>query len=514
MIMTPKEFNEQVAVQIPPADPDCEAVFRSSCIKTALLIYDNKKHECVCTRCGARWEIYDGEYARMHGLQDYCPECNELCIAVSAGRGRKRYEERHRVMTFASDGKNLWSVINDLIADFSEFDIPKLWINPIEIFKISADEQKHWRHYEGWWWSPERWEELKTMNTAPLPAAPYCESKVHAHVFNWNIAAIMQNSDLRYLADEDLMNKAEFFNVITYLSLQMKYPALELLRKGGFKTLANQRIHGRNYQRAINVRAKSIEKAVNLPKKWIKALRRIEVSDTMTSRELKNFQRLSEKNKQAVTESEKTWTAFTSLYNSWNVKEKLPIITKYTTIEKYIRYMAQQKNQDVGIFTDYIKDCEILGYDLRRKSILFPPNLLEAHEETMQSRKIVITKKKDELIANNAIDIEYQEFGFVAICATSQEALNKESAALNHCVRTYGDKVAEGETLIYFIRKKEDPETPFYTLEITPNEGRVVQCRGLKNCNPTSEVMKFRDGLEKEFRKIIKERRTQTCQRA
>lgn len=514
MIMTPEEFKEQIAVQIPPADPDCEDIFRSRYIKTALLIYDNKRHKCTCTRCGMEWDIYDGEYARMHGLQHYCPECNELCIAVSAGRGRKCYEELHRVMTFASDGKNLWSVTNDILVDFTEFGAPSLWISPVEVFKISADEQKHWRHYEGWWWSPERWEELQTMNTAPLPHAPYYESKYHTHVFNWNLKEIMLNSDLKYLIDKDLERKADFFNVITYLTVQMKYPVIELLRKGGFRTLAINRIHGNNYQNAINIRAKSIEKAVKLPKKWIKALKRIDASDVITSRELKSFQGLSEKNKQAATESEKAWRAFTSLTNSWKETEELQIITRHTTLDKYFRYMANQERQTADIYTDYIRDCEILGYDLSRKSILFPPNLLEAHEETMNARKIEMSEHKDRLIASKAIDIRYSDVGLIALCATSQEDLNNESAELKHCVRTYGDRVAEGRTMIYFIRKEEEPEKPYYTLEISPTDGHVIQCRGFKNHDPTPEVEQYRNGFEQEFKRYIKERSIQTCQTA
>ena len=514
MIMTPEEFKEQIAVQIPPADPDCEDIFRSRYIKTALLIYDNKRRKCTCTRCGMEQDIYDGEYARMHGLQHYCPECNELCIAVSAGRGRKCYEERHRVMTFASDGKNLWSVTNDILVDFTKFGIPSLWISPVEVFKISADEQKHWRHYEGWWWSPERWEELQTMNTAPLPHAPYYESKYHTHVFNWNLKEIMLNSDLKYLVDKDLERKVDFFNVITYLTVQMKYPVIELLRKGGFRTLAINRIHGNNYQNAINIRAKSIEKAVKLPKKWIKALKRIDASDVITSRELKSFQGLSEKNKQAATESEKAWYSFTSLTNSWKGTEELQIITRHTTLDKYFRYMANQERQAADIYTDYIRDCEILGYDLSRKSILFPPNLLEAHEETMNARKIEMSEHKDRLIASKAIDIRYSDVGLIALCATSQEDLNNESAELKHCARTYGDRVAEGRTMIYFIRKEEEPEKPYYTLEISPTDGHVIQCRGFKNHDPTPEVEQYRNGFEQEFKRYIKERSIQTCQRA
>ena len=71
--------------------------------------------------------------------------------------------------------------------------------------------------------------------------------------------------------------------------------------------------------------------------------------------------------------------------------------------------------------------------------------------------------------------------------------LEAEGKALSHCVRTYAERMAKGETTIVFVRKAEDPGTPFYTMEI--KDGQVVQLRGKHNCAPTPDVMKF----EKEF---------------
>ena len=42
--------------------------------------------------------------------------------------------------------------------------------------------------------------------------------------------------------------------------------------------------------------------------------------------------------------------------------------------------------------------------------------------------------------------------------------------------------------MIFFIRRKEEPEKPYYTLEW---HGKVVQCRGSHNCDMTPEVKAF-----------------------
>ena len=43
--------------------------------------------------------------------------------------------------------------------------------------------------------------------------------------------------------------------------------------------------------------------------------------------------------------------------------------------------------------------------------------------------------------------------------------------------------------MIFFIRKLEDPNTPFFTLEY--KNGIVAQNRGAKNCKRTKEVQEF-----------------------
>ena len=509
--MTTEEFRK-IAVQIPPSHPDTEWSFRQDCIRNRFLLYDGRKNKAVCTHCGYRWDIGPGEYSHMHGRKDICPECTAELICASAGKGRQYATEYHRVMTFASDGKNLWIVQNNVVVRFDDFDKAQIYRDMLEVFRISADSQQHWRrHYE--WWSTwqreparEYWDELKSFNPAPLPRAPYSESAWSQHIFTCDIDEIIANSDCRYLAGPDLHRALNWPRVTSWIANQMKYSALELLRKGGFGTLAERRLDGRdcngNYKSAMNIRAKSIEKALKLPGKWVKALRKTGISEKITSYQLKEFQMLSEDMKQVALDNFEVWSEFISEYRR---NDYIRRITKYTTLDKFFAYMTAQGKKDAHWYIDYIKNAERLGWDLRRKRILFPPDLQAAHDEAAKQYDAEKNAINDSLIASHAIDLDYTINNLIAVCARSQHDLNNESGALHHCVKTYGGDVAEGKTMIYFVRMADQADTPYYTLEISPRDGHVIQCRGMKNCSMTPEVKEFKDGFEKAFKKMLRE---------
>jgi len=56
-----------------------------------------------------------------------------------------------------------------------------------------------------------------------------------------------------------------------------------------------------------------------------------------------------------------------------------------------------------------------------------------------------------------------------------------EGILLNHCVRSYAEAIIKGKTNILFIRKNEELDKPFFTLEI--RDKKIRQCHGYNNCN-------------------------------
>ena len=107
--------------------------------------------------------------------------------------------------------------------------------------------------------------------------------------------------------------------------------------------------------------------------------------------------------------------------------------------------------------------------------------------------KLSKSKLIDEGIAAQAVkyqklekEVEYLKL----ILATSTEDLINEGEALHHCVgrMSYNEKMAKGKSLILFVRKKEDKETPFVTMEYDPNQKKILQLYGDKDSIPEESI--------------------------
>ena len=75
--------------------------------------------------------------------------------------------------------------------------------------------------------------------------------------------------------------------------------------------------------------------------------------------------------------------------------------------------------------------------------------------------------------------------------ARSQNDLNDEAEQLHHCVWSYAEKHADGDTAIFFIRHVNEPKKSYFTLEFDEETQRVRQNRGTGNCDRTEEVREF-----------------------
>lgn len=82
---------------------------------------------------------------------------------------------------------------------------------------------------------------------------------------------------------------------------------------------------------------------------------------------------------------------------------------------------------------------------------------------------------------------------FVAIIAKSPTDLITEGDALHHCVGrfNYDQKFVREESLIFFIRSKEYPNTPFVTVEYSPSSKAVLQCYGDHDSKPDDTVLHY-----------------------
>ncbi len=163
-----------------------------------------------------------------------------------------------------------------------------------------------------------------------------------------------------------------------------------------------------------------------------------------------------------------------------------------SNIDKAVHYVFSQK-RDLIFYRDYLTIAKDIGYDMKNNNVLYPKDLLKAHDDAVMN----YTKNKDKII-NEKFNkrymklkkFEFHKNHFVIFPVMDPIELVIESQVLKHCVRTYVDGVADGKTNIFFVRKDENIRKPFVTVEM--NEGVVIQARGYRNNieNPLEENVK------------------------
>ena len=181
-----------------------------------------------------------------------------------------------------------------------------------------------------------------------------------------------------------------------------------------------------------------------------------------------------------------------------------------------IRYLDKQKEKypttaphmELSHLRDYWEMCIKLKDDLKDHAIRWPQNLYSAHDQAAER----INERADGTLRDQfaqrteCLDPFTWADGEILIRpARSQAELRKEGKQLSHCVATYAERHASGKTAIFFIRKTESPDLPWFTLEWDEETNSVRQNRGKCNCAPPDEVKDFVAKWLEHNKKIKKE---------
>lgn len=179
------------------------------------------------------------------------------------------------------------------------------------------------------------------------------------------------------------------------------------------------------------------------------------------------------------------------------------------TINQLYKYAIKQNEilQDNNFFIDYkdyVKNLIDLDYKLD-KSYLFPKDFRKEKNRVIleyihkhscseeDKKKNLIIKKISELIkGNNQLSNWIQgEKGLQIYVPESVDDLRLEGKRLHNCIGTYCDRIANKNTLVFFVRKLSDPDKEYVAFEYN-SSGRVVQIRENRNANcENSNVINF-----------------------
>lgn len=197
------------------------------------------------------------------------------------------------------------------------------------------------------------------------------------------------------------------------------------------------------------------------------------------------------------------------------------MLKKRGDYEKFIKYIETNRIS-YRSYLDYIEACNYLNVDMDIDKNRYPHDFNVWHDirineyASAKAKADAITRK--EFIAKfKTISKKYESLqenckgSFLCIIAKSPNELVKEGNALNHCVgkRGYDKKFVDEETLIFFIRDKENPKVPLVTVEYSLSKKQVLQCYAYHNSAPSKEITDYvynewLPHANKQLKKILK----------
>lgn len=469
------------------------------CARHYYMFFSTKHGLATCTHCGTEFDLNEMQHLTHESgyqLETWCPKCNARVIPKDMRYGRKKLTDRGRVTWFRGYGPVTFIESDIFIIDY-KMPHPTVIISPDQQIRLSAKSQERYDWKEGWYCRGS-WEKVKSIGSKPVPSI-YGYSEYHEHLYLPE-DYIRPGTDLQYANlsverfesdwDDD---HCTIDRIIRYMSEFLKYPATEILEKSGFESIVLSRAN-RQRTRYMNMRAKDLRKILKMDGADVKKLRK----ENPTIGFLEEIHRIRKYAPWAQIEDVRE---LGDILNQYIEKRILDRIEASVDISKLLKKIMEYRGRTGSTFTlkdygDYLEAVLRLGVRLDKKT-LYPADFAEAHDRYIDEAE----RKKKTIDATNfsryQLEITGMEEPFIdgrlmiRPAARPQELL-KESQMLNHCVRTYIDKVARGITSILFIRRTEEPEKPYFTLELSP-KGEVVQCRGNHNCGYPEEVREFID---------------------
>lgn len=336
-------------------------------------------------------------------------------------------------------------------------------------------------------------------------------------LYNDNLPEMVAGTCMKYstidIYLDKIVNNSQILNkpwcIDWYFNAYRETPYLEQLLKVGFYKIAQSVLEDRDCPNFKNGR--TIMETLHISKLQFNMLREIgnpSVRDVMILRYAKEIRQEDFDLLRYIHDDK---------YNK--MYEKYLDMRQYTTIYKVNKYIKNQGIIHGADYFDYIRWLKEMGYDMRNEFNLYPKDFKKAHDD--KSKEYVKFKDKQaredikrfnkflKKLRKDTSDVDAMnlrvEGMFIRLPAQLNE-LKREGEILHHCVGTYVDRVANGETMIFFIRQESDPDKPFFTLEW---KGRVVQCRGYGNCDMTPEVKAFVNIFQEKMVEYENEQRKQ-----
>lgn len=498
------ELMEDVFSRLPPLPEDMEERILDGILKGSRYMFFRRgeRHDPLtgqketqyygyCSHCRKEYPLI---YAPEHKEKGcHCPQCRSMATAYSRGRSRKKLVDWCHYAVLGTDGEDVFFRFFAVERDYSgEPEYVKTRFDEVERFYFTRGVAVKFTRYDSYFGTKRlyrNWlvrhkinEDIETYSLHPYPEDSLKGTCLaHCHMDDY-MAQTKKREDATLL--------------MQYLDCYVKTPAMEHLLDAGLYKLVRERVrHINGLYRMINWEASRPRDMLGVSQPELEQIATLQLDGVQirTYKRLKPYGvRLTQEDKGLIELfSQFRFTGNLEVFDAAHqlgMKEAL----------RYLRYQHRKAYEGVSFstiwvrFKDYHGMCEKLGYDLDDSYYRFPPDLKKAHDAAAKivTEMAEIEAQKRQAEEQRQWEQQYEDLsGLIYSDGTliirpvaSRAELIEEGKILQHCVAGYADRVLRGETLIFLIRRADQPDEPYYTLNTEPMPKlQFKQCHGFKN---------------------------------
>ena len=321
----------------------------------------------------------------------------------------------------------------------------------------------------------------KTFKVNYSSSIPYIHNMATNFNMQWSaVDKINEQSRYRDSASTD--------TVAAFALLYRKYPVLEKFVKEGQSSILSyilERFDWTTFSPEVrfDLEKNDVASALRISKSCLKILnslspdRRVDAHNSLQL--LYNLDNnITAENYQYITDN------YISVYKVADICRKFGLsihqICEY--IERVRLTQCVSPQTATSEWADYLDACDVIGSDLNDRRVKYPAALRTEHDKVVYKKKIIEDEQSEEKFQKTTEEYgkKYSHKGqkYMITYPKTLKDLFEEGRLLNHCVGTYGDAIKRGDSVILFVRKVDEPDVPYFTLEVKPTYNAITQFYG------------------------------------
>lgn len=279
-----------------------------------------------------------------------------------------------------------------------------------------------------------------------------------------------------------------------YLAVWKRLPQMEQIWKAGLQRLTKECFNNCDSVRKLVLcpSEPGLIRALGLDTTKFRRLRQLD-GDTETLAWLQ----LEKRTGQRITDDMLRWSKKERISprDLVFIADRMSLVQIRNYLERQKRYFDDSCRQALTTWQDYLAMAERLHYDTSDEIVYRVRKLRQRHDElVLQSEAGSLEEQAAKMAEKyphvDAICMElqkkyaYSDDDYTVLAPQNIFEIIKEGRMLHHCVgndgagERYYDRMERRESFIMFLRRTEEPNDPYYTLEIEP-DGTVRQKRTL-----------------------------------